>query len=45
MLARLIIRALAYAKYDDIDFAALWGGDAGRGWSAKLVRRMNSADE
>lgn len=24
---------------------ALWGGDAGRSWSAKLVRRMNAADE
>jgi len=24
---------------------ALWGGDAGRGWSAKLVRSMNAADE
>lgn len=24
---------------------ALWGGDAGRSWSAKLVKRMNAADE
>jgi len=24
---------------------ALWGGDAGRSWSAKLVRRMNAADD
>ena len=24
---------------------ALWGGDAGRSWSAKLVRQMNAADE
>ena len=23
----------------------LWGGDAGRSWSAKLVRQMNAADE
>lgn len=24
---------------------ALWGGDAGQSWSAKLVRQMNAADE
>lgn len=24
---------------------ALWGGDPGRSWSAKLVRQMNAADE